>query len=312
MLEYAPLRPGPGFHPLQIGLYYAQRLITRPILRRAVAASVAAGVNFLHPPKALEAYKTTADMDCAEATESLHRNGYAMLPDMLSPLQISEMKEFLAKENVLLRNGARVRAHQIPAGATLADFSLETVLRCPHVLTLANTPTIIRMAIDYLGCLPTISTIGIRWSFPGANEEATTQAFHRDPDDWRFFKLFVYMTDVDEESGPHLYVPRSHLTAGSIYARRFDLTDIETTYGKNSITAVTGPARTTFVADTYGVHAGPIPKSKPRLMLEVGYSVLPVFAIRYKPLRIEPRPRVDRYINRLLLDSGVENGVTPL
>jgi hypothetical protein len=312
MLEEAPLWPGPGFQPLHAGFYYAQRIITQPILRRAVAASVAAGVNFLHPPKELEAYTSTADMDCAKAMESLRHNGYAKLPDILSPLQISEMKEFLAKENVVLRNGAHVRADQIPAGATLADFSLETVLRCPHVLALANTPIIIHMAVDYLGCLPTISTIGIRWSLPGAKEESTTQAFHRDPDDWRFFKLFVYMTDVDEESGPHLYVPRSHLRAGSLHARCFEQTEIEDTYGKSSIIAVTGSAGTTFIADTYGIHAGPIPKSKTRLMLEVGYSVLPVFAFRYKPLHIEPRPRVDRYINRLLLDSVVENGVTPM
>lgn len=301
MIEEAPLWLGPGFQPLHAGFYYAQRMITQPILRRAVTASVAAGVNFLHPPTELETDKSTADMDYAKATESLRHNGYAMLPDMLSPLLISEMKAFLAKEHVVLRNGAHVRANQIPAGTTLADFSLETVLHCPHVLALANTPTIIRMAVDYLGCLPTISTIGIRWSFPGVNEEATTQAFHRDPDDWRFFKLFVYMTDVDEESGPHLYVPRSHLTAGSLRARRFEQTEIENKYGKNSITAVTGPTGTTFVADTYGIHAGPIPKSKTRLMLEVGYSVLPVFAFRYKPLHIQPRPRVDRYINRLLI-----------
>jgi hypothetical protein len=58
-------------------------------------------------------------MDCVEVPESLYHNGYAMLPDLLSPLQISEMKAFLTKENVVLRNGARVRADQIPAGATL-------------------------------------------------------------------------------------------------------------------------------------------------------------------------------------------------
>jgi hypothetical protein len=55
------------------------------------------------------------------------------------------------------------------------------------------------------------------------------------------------------------------------------------------------------MGDMYGIHAGPIPTTSARLMLEVGYTILPVFALNYRPARMNPRPDVNRYINRLIV-----------
>jgi hypothetical protein len=55
------------------------------------------------------------------------------------------------------------------------------------------------------------------------------------------------------------------------------------------------------MADTAGIHMGRPPSDRPRLMLVAQYSLLPVFAFKYHPLDLRPRPAVDPYVNRLLI-----------
>jgi hypothetical protein len=64
---------------------------------------------------------------------------------------------------------------------------------------------------------------------------------------------------------------------------------------------IVGPKGTSFVADTYGIHKGSVPRSRPRLLLQAQYSLLPVFAFRYEPVKLQAPPALDRYINRLLV-----------
>ena len=296
MLEYASLRSGIGIPSWRGCLYYAQRFAIHPSIRRAAARMIAAGINLRQQRPA----STLSDAG-ARALEWMVRDGYGLLPDMLSPRQIDDILDYLGGKPLLLRDGSLASLAVAQVRTTIADVPLETVLNCPHVLELANSPILIGLARSYLGCMPTISTIGIRWSFPGSGEAVQTQNFHRDPDDWRFFKFFLYLSDVDLESGPHIYVKGTHRQAGTLRARRLNLEDLERRYGSDAVIAVTGPRGTAFVADTYGIHAGPVPISRPRLLLEVGYSILPVFALQYRPRPIDHGQMLDPYVNRLLL-----------
>ena len=48
------------------------------------------------------------------------------------------------------------------------------------------------------------------WSFTNKNQALEkTQYFHRDLDSLNFLKFF-YLTDVDQNSGPHQYIKYSH------------------------------------------------------------------------------------------------------
>jgi hypothetical protein len=187
----------------------------------------------------------------------------------------------------------------VPPGTTVADYQLETVLNCPHVLAVANSDFLIRTATQYLGCQPTISTLRIWWTFPGSPREASTHGFHRDRDDWRCLKVFVYLTDVDESSGPHHFVRGSHRTKPELFWRTHEVEALHSAFGRDAIRVVTGAAGTAFLAATIGIHAGPIPISKPRLILQVGYTLLPRFSLLYKPVEVESRLAIDQYINRL-------------
>src|SRR5262249_62371405 len=102
-------------------------------------------------------------------------------------------------------------------------------------------------------------------------------------------------TDVEESSGPHHFVRGSHRTQPELFWRTHEVEALERAFGRDAICAVTGAAGTAFLADTIGIHAGPVPISRPRLILQVGYTLLPRFSLLYKPVELESRPAVDQY-----------------
>jgi hypothetical protein len=300
VLKRARLRPGRGFKPLRAALYYAQRGIIQPTIHSAITAGIAAAINWRHPSNGGQGDEIWHAPDRSATLRSLETEGIAILPQRLTE-QVKEMNRFLSDKPVVLSSGERVHRERVPPGYAIADYQLETVLNCPHVLSLANSDFLIRMATQYLGCLPTISTLRIWWSFPGSWSEASAQSFHRDRDDWRCLKLFVYLTDVDETSGPHHFVRGSHRTRPELFWRTYEAEALEKAFGRDAICVVTGAAGTAFLEATIGIHAGPNPISQPRLILQVGYTLLPRFSLLYQPVAIESRPAVDKYINRLFI-----------
>src|SRR5262249_11030338 len=143
----------------------------------------------------------------------------------------------------------------------------------------------------YLGAAPIIDILESWWSFPGRPVATEAQSFHLDYDDIRFCKLFIYLTDVDMESGPHVYIKGTN-SVDNIYALRekhdakeFDLwysqklrkTDEEVQkYIGIEPTYFTGKAGTCFIADTRGIHKGLLPKTKIRMLSQVEYGITPL------------------------------------
>jgi hypothetical protein len=300
VVERTRLRPGRGFKPLRAALYYAQRGIIQPTIRTAIAAGITAAVNWRHPLNGAHGDENGGAPDCSATLRSVESEGIAVLPLHLTQ-QVKEMNRFLSDRPVVLSSGERVHRERVPPECATADYQLETVLNCPHVLSLANSDFLIRTATQYLGCLPTISTLRIWWSFPGSGPETSAPSFHRDWDDWRCLKLFVYLTDVDETSAPHHFVRRSHRTQPALFWRTYDAETLEKAFGRDAMCVVTGAAGTAFLEASIGIHAGPVPIGRPRLVLQVGYTLLPRFSLLYRPMDMQPRPAVDKYINRLYI-----------
>ncbi|MDB5415160.1 MAG: hypothetical protein JWR10_3495 [Rubritepida sp.] len=214
--------------------------------------------------------------------------------------QATRMLAYFQRHDVLDANGLAGPPDQLRTGKAMPSYALRAVLENSEIRALMQAPRVLRVASAYLGCKPTLSSIGVRWSYPGNPKPGATQQFHRDPDDWKFLKLFVYLTDVDEDCGPHTYVQGSHRTAGRMRARPYPQATVDQDYPGRA-RAITGPRGTAFMADTYGIHAGLVPTARPRLMLQVQYSLLPVFAFRYEPVALEAKAGMEPYVSRLLL-----------
>jgi len=182
----------------------------------------------------------------------------------------------------------------------MAFYPLATLLGSQDVLGLITSAPVLRLAAAYLGCTPTLSGLSAYWSYPAAAPVLYTQRFHRDLDDWRFIKLFLYLTDVDHGTGPHVYVRQSHLRAARLRARPYSPQDVDR-YGRDKVLTVLGPRGTAFMADTYGIHLGTVPTQRPRLLLQAQYSLLPVYAFDYTPVTAAPTANLDAYVTRLLI-----------
>ena len=299
-MEYTQLMPGRAFKPLHGIMYYTQRIVTPRRLRRAVVRGLAGYLRVRH---GMPERKFPADPVQEQALATLHAAGHTLLGPLLTPVQLADIQRYLADKLVSPhgRSLPTFPAQQPPPGLRMAEYSLADTLACPHLLALANSPPLVRLAAHYIGCKPTISAIGLRWSYPQAGSGKGLQGFHRDCDDWRFIKVFVYLTDVDDAAGPHVYVSGTHQEHCGVRLQPYSDADVDSRYGAPRVSSVTGPAGTGFAVDTRGIHKGQVPTQKPRLLLQVQYSLLPVYMYRYAaPQRTAPGP-LDSYINRLFV-----------
>ena len=299
-MEYAQLTPGRRFAPLHSLLYYSQRLVTRPALRRLVVRTLTGALRLRHG-SGRELHAASAVE--AKALSDLSQGGYAPLGNLLSSAQCDAIRTYLQDKMLTDRDreGALFALAQAPQGVRVADYNLRDVIACPHILALANSAPLLGLAARYIRCKPTISALGLRWSFPVSGDASDLQAFHRDSEDWRYVKVLVYLTDVDHDAGPHVYLHGSHLTQAPVRLRFYSDHEISANYGAEQLLTATGTRGFCFAVDTAGIHKGTAPHRLPRLMLQIQYSLLPSYAYQYAPEPYDGPLLLDPYVNRLIV-----------
>jgi hypothetical protein len=243
------------------------------------------------------------------AAKALDADGFAMTPWLMTPERVDDMRRYFAKHPSFNpykpEQGSFQAPEQAPKGTHVAHFRPDVVLNAPHALAIANDPAVLEAVQGALGCKPTISYMAAWWSIAGDEEGQHAELFHRDYDDWRFIKLFVYLTDVDAGAGPHIYVRGSHRENALMPIRRYSDAEVESAFGRERFVQFEGPAGNSFLENTFGVHRGLPARTASRLILQVVYCQGP---IPYGPLRpVAEAGRVaqglslDPYINRIYL-----------
>jgi len=137
----------------------------------------------------------------------------------------------------------RFRWDAVPSPETnMGYFSVEQILRAPHALDLFNDPSVLETAELYLGCKPMLDNIGAWWSYGDRPVAKGTQRYHRDFDSIRGFKLFLYLTDVDETSGPHVFMKGSHASPRLDTGKAQSDAAVRAAFGAANEIQVVGPA----------------------------------------------------------------------
>jgi hypothetical protein len=144
-----------------------------------------------------------------------------------------------------------------------------------------------------------LSGLSARWSFPAESTNEVVQKFHRDSEDWLAFRIMVYLTPVDEASGPHVYVKGTHLDRRTVRLPALVDAQVRDRFGPE-IVRQTGMQGFGFAVDTAGLHKGEVPQRAARLLLSFQYSILPCFLYEYEPVGVAAL-RHDPYINRLIV-----------
>jgi hypothetical protein len=265
----------------------------------------------------------------------LRSRGFAVLPFPLASEHVADLRRYFEDQSAYAGSGGagyysneptQRPLAEIRRSSALAEYSIEQILRAPHLLDYLNEPAIVDFAEHALGCVPTLYSIRAWWSFPSTSPTGLNQQyFHRDTDDWRFFSLFLHLTDVDGDSGPHQLVPGSHTMSGMIrlingrgmdpmesftdYFRPEFSKSCEEMFGPD-IATITGRAGTACVANTLTLHRGLVPRLRPRLMVWARYGLGPntnSIDLQCGPLsrsrllvKLVDTPR-NRFVNRLLL-----------
>ena len=145
---------------------------------------------------------------------------------------------------------------------------------------LAFDPYILSIVSGYLGCAPIHVQTNFWFSFPtfkNTNNLSTNgQIFHQDREFAKFIKVFIYLNDVDELNGPHIYVKGSHIDEAHTYGipltERISDAKITNIYDAERVKTLIGPAGTVAFGDTSCVHKGEAVQSGYRMMLQLEYA----------------------------------------
>jgi hypothetical protein len=83
-----------------------------------------------------------------------------------------------------------------------------TVMGLPEFSTWGREQRLLNIIENYIGLPITFHGVHLRKDFP-SNNQFGTLLWHSDAEDRRIIKIFVYLNDVTEQTGPFEYIPRS-------------------------------------------------------------------------------------------------------
>jgi hypothetical protein len=266
--------------------FYWQRRFMRPETRARTSARIASARR----------EPCDGDADAKAVAERLGRAGLVDLGRLLSAAQCDEIRTYFADKDVIDHYRPE-RAPFKPHGegrhpaCHVGYHRDEDVVAAPYLLAIANDPKIVDAMHCYFGCRPVISYLAAWWSYPTGVGPQQAENFHRDVDDWSFIKLFVYLTDVDAESGPHVYVRASAGSPRLNAIRRFRDEEVVAAFGEEALAVQTAEAGSAFLENTFGLHKGTQVQRGTRLIFQAVYSLNPV---PYGPRR--PVARFDQHL----------------
>jgi hypothetical protein len=147
------------------------------------------------------------------------------------------------------------------------------------LLKLALDPRLLRIVAGYMGLSPQLHAIGAWLNFPTGAEAKKSQLWHRDPEDLKTVKVFIYLDAVTDENGPFSYIHNSHPFGSECdreprhaHPRRVTDEEMETAFPASRWFQCTGPANTMVIADTVGFHRGGNVARGKRLLITFTYT----------------------------------------
>lgn len=155
---------------------------------------------------------------------------------------------------------------------------------CRAIYRIAHNEKILQIAKQYLGAEPILWLSQLRWSFGNASQKRQMlpslypepvqydgDAFHYDALDFKSLTIFIYLTDVGSDSGPHVVVERTHKTKSLSDIWRNIISDVDAERRfSDRIKMILGPKGTVLFEETSSYHKAARCKTK-RLMLSIDY-----------------------------------------
>ena len=195
---------------------------------------------------------------------SIEFKGYKKINNFVYSLEKSDQLNKLLKKSIKFN---------------ISHVSLNiNIKKTNYIKNLATSDFLLDVAKNYLGrdkisisCLCYISNPA---NITENEKKDNAQYFHYDNDFKKFFKVFLYLNDVDINSGPHAFVQFSHNKRlfKHLLSTRLDDKEIINNYGKKNIKTFSKSKGSLIFEDTFGLHKGNLPKKKSRIVLILIYG----------------------------------------
>lgn len=225
----------------------------------------------------------------ATHTETLRERGYVVFPKALPEAACDRLMRFARETPALVRRmdhepeGQPARRALFDPDKPLAvryDYLVDALLNLADVQALLADPSLLALAQSYLGSRPRADVLSMWWhtNFHDRPDSEAAQFYHFDLDRIKWLKVFIYLTDVGPQDGPHSFIEGSHRTGGipdSLLRRGYvRLSDDEVLghYGAAREVRFAAPRGTVIVEDTRGLHKGNPVSGASRLILQLQFS----------------------------------------
>lgn len=234
-----------------------------------------------------------------ETVAALRRDGYAVLPRRLDEPSCADLERTARAASCTLVGTAggasRARFDDAAPIAVRYDVDEADVLESAAAQRLVADPSLLAVAGEYLGAAPIQDLVAMWWSTPvgGQPSSAAAQQYHFDLDRVRFVKVFVFLTDVDDRTGPHVFVRGSHQHKPARLRRDGRHADAEVAAAfPGEERRIAGPRGTVFLADTLGLHKGSALQQGHRLVFQTEYATSLFGAPFTRPVVAHPVPEL--------------------
>jgi hypothetical protein len=221
------------------------------------------------------------EAELAAAVRALDQDGYYIFGPKLPGSVCEELRKFADTQPAM----PRVPTGEVAAPAAFNpaqplapayDFSEDQLIRNAAVQQLLGDCSLLCLAQNYLRAVPINDLSFMWWSAPfgGRYLSEAAQLFHADIDRLSFLKIFIYLTDVGPDNGPHVYVRGSHRNRPDPFyqVRRFSDEEVASHYPPEDVIEITGPAGTIIAVDTSGLHKGKPLVRGARLILQLEFA----------------------------------------
>ena len=226
-----------------------------------------------------------AELD--RAASKLKSDGYVVFESVISPemcQRILEESEKIPGKTRMMDNGNGVIEEKFfnrksPTSVRF-DYSGSNLISNKTLQRIVFDESILSFAQRYLGVAPILDLVAMWWhtTYAKSPDKEAAQWFHFDMDHLKWIKFFFYITDVDENTGPHTFVARSHKSLGIPFKLRrrgyVRLTDEEVaaSYTAELFKEFIGKRGTLIVEDTRGLHKGKHCISGDRLLFQLEFT----------------------------------------
>lgn len=285
-------QPEPG-HRLR-AQYEADLMAFDHALNQLAAKILAQHQAPLHRLSHSEIFGTTPALQYQQEVAEMQAHSYVVSGHRLSPEWMAQLTAALAEQDFVSSDkqrsrcrGADLLAHLEQPQARFSTSGNTYWLKdqnplCQHPLfqTLAFDPYLLSVVAEYLGCQPIHVQTHAWFSLPCSTQRSqlssSAQMYHQDKEFIKFVKVFIYLSDVGPEQGPHCYIQGSHLDElhrqGVPFSTRVTDADIGRYYDRSRQRTLTGPAGLIAFGDTSATHKGTPVLHGHRLLLQLEYA----------------------------------------